>query len=333
VTGLGEWLAPALTAPLAQEMGSFWLPPKSSTVAPAVDTIFNLIFWISVVFFVGIVLVMVVFLFKYRRRPGVTQKPAPTHNTILELTWSGIPLLLVVVIFYTSYRVYLDMTTPPQNAYEVLVHAQKWSWSFTYPNGYIDENLHVPVDKPVRLVMSSEDVIHSLYVPAFRIKMDVVPGRYTKAWFQATEPGEYVIFCTEYCGTGHSDMLATVYVHEPGEFEKWLEDAARFAANLSPAERGERAYVKLGCVGCHSMDGSAKTGPTFKGIFGETHRFTNASPVEVDENYIRESILNPSAKVREGYADQMNSYKKSLDDGTLTEEDISDLIEYIKTLK
>ena len=206
--------------------------------------------------------------------------------------------------------------------------AQKWDWLFKYPTGHVDEDLHVPVNQPVRLVMQSKDVIHSLFIPDFRLKMDVVPGRYTKTWFHATEPGQHLLLCTEYCGTGHSDMSATVVVHKSGEFEQWLEDAARFAENLSPADRGGLLYRKRGCSGCHTIDGTAKTGPSLKGIFGQTHAFSNASPVVVDENYIRESIIDPSAKVREGYKDQMNSYK-----GQLSDDEIGDLIEFIKSRK
>ncbi len=325
--GLGDGFAAAVVAPLAQEMGSFWLPPKSSTVAPAVDAVFNVIYWVSVVFFVLIVVTMVVFLFKYRRRPGVEPKPAPSHNTVLELTWSGLPLLLVIAIFYLSYRVYLDMVTPPQNAYEVVVTAQKWSWSFTYPNGYIDPELHVPVDKPVRLVMTSEDVIHSLFVPAFRIKMDVVPGRYTKAWFQATEPGEYVIFCTEYCGTGHSDMLSQVVVHPPGEFETWLADASNFLATMPPHEAGEKLVTARGCPQCHSADGSAGIGPTFQDLYGKTHALADGSMITVDENYVRESILEPMAKVVAGYEPVMPTYQ-----GRLEDDEILAIIAYLKVL-
>ena len=164
------------------------------------------------------------------------------------------------------------MATPPANAYEILVDGQKWNWSFTYPNGYIDSNLHVPVDRPIRLVMSSQDVIHSLYIPAFRVKMDVVPGRYAKAWFEATEPGEYDLFCAEYCGTSHSDMIAHVVVHPVGEFETWLEKASNFLETMTPVDAGRKLFQVRGCAQCHSMDGSAKTGPTLQGVFGRAEQ-------------------------------------------------------------
>ncbi len=316
-----------MVAPLAQQMGSFWMPPQGSTAAAGVDWLFDLILWICVVFFLGIVLTMSWFVFRYRRRPGVAAGKTATHNTALEITWSVIPLALVVVIFVLGFQGFLDMRTAPANAYEVAVSAQKWSWAFTYPNGYVDGDLHVPVDRPVRLVMQSEDVIHSFFVPAFRIKMDVVPGRYTKTWFRAIEPGEYVIFCTEYCGTGHSDMLAQVVVHPPGEFEIWLEEAANFLSTLPPAEAGEKLVTGRGCPQCHTVDGSAGIGPTFQGMFGGSHALADGSMVTVDENYVRESIVDPQAQVSAGYEPVMPTYQ-----GRLEDEEITAIIAYLKTL-
>jgi len=313
---------------LGQAGESFWLPPPDSTLAGAVDPVFYFILWVSVFFFGLITLLMVLFLVRFRRRAGIGPTPSPSHNTPLEVTWSVIPLILVILIFYFGFTGYMDMRVPPREAYEIHVVAQRWQWMFKYPNGHVDENLHVPVDQAVRLIMQSKDVIHSLFIPDFRVKMDVVPGRYTKTWFQAKEPGQHLLLCTEYCGTGHSDMSATVFVHAAGKFEKWLADAGKFMEDLPPAERGELLYRRHGCQGCHSADGTAKTGPSFQGIFGQTHAFTNAPPTQVDENYIRESILEPSAKVRQGYSDKMNSYK-----GSLNDEEIADLIEFIKSLK
>jgi cytochrome c oxidase subunit 2 len=307
--------------------GSFWMPPKVSTVAHNVDSLFNFILGISIFFFLLIVVLMVYFVIRFRRREGVEAEASPSHNTALELTWTIIPLILVVVIFFFGFRGYLDMTTAPSNAYEILVDGQKWAWSFTYPNGYVDENLHVPVNRPVRLVMTSADVIHSLYVPAFRIKMDVVPGRYGKAWFEATEPGEYELFCAEYCGTSHSDMLALVVVHPPGEFETWLEKASNFLETMSPVEAGQKLFQARGCQQCHSVDGTAKTGPTMLGVFGRSEAMADGTTVVADENYIRESILEPMAKVVAGYEPVMPTYQ-----GRLKDEEITAIIEYFKTL-
>ena len=206
-----------------------------------------------------------------------------------------------------------------------MVEGQKWNWSFTYPNGYVDANLHVPVDRPVQLVMSSADVIHSLYVPVFRIKQDVVPGRYSKVWFEATEPGEYDLFCAEYCGTSHSDMLALVVVHPPGEFEAWLEQASNFLETMSPVDAGRKLFQVRGCMQCHSMDGSAKTGPTLLGVFGRSENMANGTTLTVDENYIRESILEPNARVVAGFEPVMPTYQ-----GRLKDAEIMAIIEYLK---
>ncbi|MBD3162105.1 MAG: cytochrome c oxidase subunit II [Candidatus Eisenbacteria bacterium] len=305
------------------------MPPQGSTGASSVDNVFDLIFWISMFFFALIVIVMVVFVFRYRARGReLDSKPGvPKHNFRLELAWTIIPLLIVIGIFYVGLRGFLDMAVPPANAYEVQVTAQRWKWLFTYPNGYVDENLHVPVGRPIQLVMTSEDVIHSFFVPDFRLKMDVVPGRYSKTWFEAKNPGQHQIFCTEYCGTGHSDMLASVVVHEPGGFERWLEDAADFIENLPPAEAGQMLYQQRGCAQCHSVDGRAGIGPTLKGIFGQTHPMQDGSSVTVDEDYIRESILDPQAKVVAGYQPVMPTFQ-----GKLKDKEITVIIAYIKSL-
>ena len=318
----------SVAAGLLSGPGGFWLPEAASSSAASVDRVFQFIFWVCLVFFVLITVLAVWFVVRYRHRPGrKAADPVPHHNLALELTWSGIPLILVVVIFVLGFRGYLDLSTPPRGAYEVQVTAQKWKWSFTYPNGYVDENLHVPANTPVRLVMSSVDVIHSLYVPAFRIKRDVVPGRYATAWFEATRPGEYQVFCAEYCGTDHSNMLATVVVHPEGEFERWLEEASNFLATLPPVEAGRKLYQARGCAQCHSTDGSAKVGPTFRGLFGEPQTLASGERVVVDENYIRESILEPQAKVVAGYEPVMPTYQ-----GRLKDEEIAALIAYIKSL-
>ncbi len=315
---------------LGQPGGSFWLPPPSSTTAFGVDRAFYFLLYVSAFFFLLIVTLMAFFVLRYRRREGVGPGDSPSHNTLLEILWSGIPVVLVTIMFGLGFAGYLDMRTPPRGAYEIRVSSQQWSWSFQYPNGYVDPNLHVPVDEPVKLTMSSKDVIHSLYIPAFRIKQDLVPDRYTTTWFLATRPGEYDLLCAEYCGTSHSEMLAKVIVHRSGEFEPWLQEAHRRRQNLSPVDLGREIYqfAPGGCAPCHSTDGTPKVGPSFKGIYGQTHEFENSPPAVVDDNYIRESILDPSAKIRKGYPDRMSVYK-----GQLSDDQITALIEYIKTLK
>jgi cytochrome c oxidase subunit 2 len=306
---------------------SFWMPFQGSTTAAEVDWVFHVIYWISLFFFVLIVGAMVLFIYKYRRRAGRDAEPTPSHNTPLEVTWTVIPLLLVIWIFYIGFKGYMNLRTPPANAYEIQVTGQTWKWLFTYPNGHVDEKLHVPVDRPVLLTMTSQDMIHSFYVPDFRIKMDVLPGRYTKTWFQARYPGEYRVFCTEYCGTGHSDMLTTAVVHEPGGFERWLDEAASLFATLPPVEVGARLYEMRGCTQCHSVDGTPRVGPTLKGVFGGTIVLKDRGSVTADENYIRESILDPQAKIVAGFDPVMPTYQ-----GRLKDQEITGIIEYIKSL-
>ncbi len=306
---------------------SFWLPPQGSTVAQGVDSVFYYIFWISLFFFALIVVLMVWFVFRYRRRPGHEAQQTATHSIGLELTWTIIPVIIVCTMFYKGFASFMDMAVPPANAYEIEVVGQKWSWNFIYPNGYIDSELHVPVDRDILLTMSSEDVIHSFFIPAFRVKKDVVPGRFTKLWFRATNPGEFLVFCTEYCGTQHSDMTTTCYVHPVGEFEKWLAKASNFLDQMTPAEGGKLLYQRRGCTQCHSVDGISGIGPSFKNLFGKSHLMTDGSTVTVDENYIRESILNPQKLIVAGYEAVMPTYA-----GRLTDREISAIIAYIKSI-
>jgi cytochrome c oxidase subunit 2 len=305
------------------------MPVEGSTTSAAVDRIFSLVLWVSVFFFVLIVFFMVLFVVRYRRREGREEaEPAPTHNTKLEITWTTIPILIVIVIFVWAFRVFLNINTPPANAYEVQVTGQKWKWLFTYPNGHVDQDLHVPVNTPVRLVMTSEDVIHGFFIPAFRLKHDVLPGRYVKLWFRAVKTGEFQIYCTQYCGTGHSDMWAKVIVHEPGGFESWLQAASNFLKTMSPAQAGEMLYRTRGCAQCHTVTGEASTGPTWKGLFGRTVPLQGGGSVVADENYVRESILDPQAQVVAGFQPVMPTFK-----GRLSDQEISAIIAYIKTLK
>jgi cytochrome c oxidase subunit 2 len=320
---------------LAQQTGSFWLPPRASTTAASVDWAFYFVFYTALVFFVLIVAVMLLFVIRYRRRPGVRATKTATHSTVLELTWTGIPIILVIVMFATGLKVFVNMTTVPGIGREINVTAHKWAWEFQYSNGYIDTELHVPVDEPVRLVMNSLDVIHSLYVPAFRTKMDVVPGRYSKTWFKATQVGEFDLYCAEYCGAGHSDMITKVIVHPAGGFDKWLEEAGNWVQKATPVEAGKILVMGdrqgrrgRGCSQCHRVDGQAKIGPPLNGLFGTEQTMKDGSKVLVDENYIRESILEPQAKVVAGYEPVMPTYK-----GRLKEEELSAIIAYLKSLR
>lgn len=317
----------ATAGPAVAQGGGAWLPRQSSTVAAEVDATWALVYWISAFFFVLITFLVVWFVLRFRSREGHRAERTATHNTPLEVFWSVIPLAIVVVLFWQGFATYVNMATPPQNSYEIQVRAQKWNWEFTYPNGHISAELHVPIDTPVRLVMTSVDVIHSFFVPEFRVKQDVVPGRYSSVWFEATLPGEYDLFCSEYCGKDHSAMLAKVVVHEPGMFETWLAEAADIFKDRALWEVGELLYNQRGCKQCHSVDGSPNTGPTFLGVWGSEHELADGSRVLVDENYVRESMLYPQAKVVAGYEPVMPTYQ-----GRLKDEEITAIIEYLKTL-
>ncbi len=306
----------------------FWLPRAASTTAEPVDFLFDAVTAIGAFFFVLISAVLFWFVWKYRARAGHREQPSADHNQVLEITWTVIPVLIVIWIFWEGFTGFLANHTPPQNAYNVQVLGQKWSWSFTYPNGAVDGNLHVPADVPVRLTLTSQDVIHSLFIPEFRVKRDAVPGRYTTVWFRAPQPGQYQIFCAEYCGTSHSNMLAKVIVHPRGEFDRWLDDAANFVDKMKPAEAGEKLYNQRGCKQCHSTDGKAGTGPSFKGIWNHDAVLRDGSKVLVDENYVRESVLEPQAKVVAGFEPVMPTYK-----GRLKDKEITAIIEYLKTLE
>jgi cytochrome c oxidase subunit 2 len=313
---------------IADATSNIWLPSQSSSVAAEVDGVFSFIFWISMFFFVGIVGALLYFVVRYRRRPGVAAERTLHHSTWLEIAWSVIPFLLLIVIFVVGFTTFVTMASEPENPYEIRVIGKMWVWSFQYPNGYIDDVLHVPVDQPVKLIMSSDDVIHSVFIPAFRVKRDVIPGRYTSLWFEATEAGTFDLFCTEYCGTKHSDMITSVVVHPSGEFQTWLDKASNFLETMSPADAGKMLYKRRGCAQCHSVDGTNMVGPTFQQLYGQTAALDTGESITVDDNYIRESILEPQAKARAGYRKVMPTYQ-----GQLQDEEINAIIEYIKTLK
>lgn len=317
--------------PTFPESSSFWMPSQSATTAHDVDWLYDVLVWISVLFAVGIFAAMVYFCTKYKapaRKKNEISKSLVSHNTTLEITWSVIPLVILIALFVWGFKGYVDLRTSPKDAIDVHVTAQKWSWTFTYPNGHVDDTLHAPVDTNVRLIINSVDVIHSVFIPNFRVKMDAVPGRYTELWFKATAPGDYPLECTEYCGTSHSDMLSRVIVHPAGGYEQWLEQKEEELLNKPLPELGELTFKKQGCGTCHTTDGTAKIGPTFKGLFGRSETLADGSTVSVDENYIKESLVDPQKQLVSGYPPSMPTYK-----GRMKDREISGLIEYIKTLK
>ncbi len=309
--------------------GTFWLPPEGSTLAANVDSLFYFIFYAAAVFFFVVTILSIFFAIRYRRRGKRELTPGISHNTRLEITWTVIPSLLFIVVFLWGFNGYLKMRVIPKDAMEVRVTAQKWFWSFDYPEGVNSVGeLVVPAGQPVKLVMSSQDVIHSFYVPDFRVKMDVLPNRYTMVWFEAPVPGEHQLFCAEYCGKGHSEMLGKVRVLPEREYEAWLQANASAGKGMTLEEFGKKLYKTKGCITCHSIDGSANTGPTFKNVFGHEVKLNNGQTVKVDENYIRESILTPLAKVVAGYQPVMPPFQ-----GILKPREVDALVAYIKSLK
>jgi cytochrome c oxidase subunit 2 len=311
----------------AIEHGTFWLPKQGSTLAPIIDQGWDLAYWVSVVFFILVVVPMGLFVYKYRRQGDKHVGEPAGHSTALEIGWSVVPLAIVMACFIVGFKGFLAASVAPAESLEIKATAQKWSWTFDYGNGKSSPGeLVVPVGKPVKMLMSSKDVLHSFYIPLFRVKQDVIPGSYSSVWFEAVEPGETTLECTEYCGKDHSMMLAKVRVLSQEAFDQWL-NADEFKG-MAPADIGAKLYTKYTCNTCHSVDGSKIVGPTFKGIWGREEQITGADAVKVDENYIRESILNPNAKVVAGYPPVMPSFK-----GQLKDEQIDALIAYMKTLQ
>jgi len=305
------------------------LPTNVSTIAADIDFGFMLATWVSLFFFVAIVGAMVVLVMQYRRKGVAGSVPVTGHNTPLEITWTVLPLVLVMGLFLVGFQGFVTASVAPANAMEVNITGQKWSWTVTYPGTPIvlSNELVVPKGRPVKLIMSAKDVLHSFYIPNFRVKQDAVPGSYSSLWFEATATGEYPVECTEYCGTAHSNMLGKVIVKEPEEYDQWLRGAADPTAGMTPEKAGETLYKKFACNTCHSVDGTKLTGPTFAGLFGKTES-TTTGDVLVDENYVRESILNPMAKVVTGYTPAMPTFK-----GLVTDKDLDNLIAFIKTKK
>jgi cytochrome c oxidase subunit 2 len=233
-----------------------------------------------------------------------------------------------VTFFVWGFKDFTAIRTPPKDSIEIYATGQKWKWTFKYPNGHVDGELHVPKGKNVRVLIKSVDVLHSLYVPEFRVKMDAVPGRYTDLWFKADYAGTFPVFCTEYCGKQHSDMMSQAIVHEDGGYEKWLVEQEKKIELLPPAELGALMYKQFGCGACHSLDGTPNTGPTFKGVWGRTETLASGQQVVVDENYVRNSILEPMKDIVQGFPPQMPSFK-----GQLSDKKIDGLIAYLKTIK
>ncbi len=302
-------------------MGEFsFFPPRASTTAGEVDALYAFLMLVTIVMTALIFFATFVFAIKYRRKSPDEPPPKPIHGSIpLEIAWSVIPFLVMLVMFAWGTKLYFqNYTPPPSNTVDIYVTGKQWMWKVQHPGGQREINeLHVPTGRPVKLTLASEDVIHSFFIPAFRMKHDVVPGSYQTYWFEATKPGRYHIFCAEYCGTGHSDMGGWVTVMEPREYEDWLSGGAEGA---SMVEQGQKLFAQYGCATCHQLD--------LQNVFGRPVQLEDGRTVIADEAYIRESILNPNAKIVKGFKrDIMPVYQ-----GQINEEGLLALIVYVKSL-
>lgn len=315
---------------MLKNLSNFLLPPAKSTIAPEIDRLFNFINIVGLILLIIIVVTILYMVIKYHRRSDDDVTSLVDHNTILEVTWTIIPLVLILIVFAWGFRDYVKLYNPPDDSYEVNVTGQQWLWQFHYKNGKTSsKELHVPVNKPIKLLLKSKDVIHSFFVPDFRIKHDVLPDRYSVVWFQATDTGRFDIFCTQYCGLGHSNMLGKVVVQTQQNFDKWLKQGSQGKpVGMSDVAYGQQLYKNLACSSCHSVNGTKIVGPSWKGIFGTEVALSNGTSVKVDENYIRESIVNPGAQIVKGFPNVMPSFQ-----GQLSDQQINAIIAYIKSLK
>jgi cytochrome c oxidase subunit 2 len=304
-------------------------PEQASTLAPQTDALLLFLLGITAFFVTLIAGSIIVFMLYYRRRDPHAVPPAIHGSLALEVAWSVVPFVLVMIVFFWGARLYATIARPPDDAINIDVVGKQWMWKVQHMEGRREINeLHIPVGKPVKLTMTSEDVIHAFYVPAFRTKQDVVPGRYSTTWFEATKAGSYHLFCAEYCGTIHSGMIGRVVAMEPAEFQAWLQTGEAGAGPaLTPVAAGQALFQAQGCPSCHAA-GAGQRGPQLVGLFGSTVQFEGGGSAVADETYLRESILRPQAHLVAGYPAIMPTYQ-----GLLTEENVMQLIAYIKSLK
>ncbi|MEZ4869160.1 MAG: cytochrome c oxidase subunit II [Caldilineaceae bacterium] len=322
-------------------MGNFPIfPEQASTFANQVDTLYFTLIGLALLFAVPVAVLIIYFAIRYRRGANVDRADAVSQSTAIEITWIAVPLFLALGVFTWGARLYVHIYDVPATGMDVYVVAKQWMWKVQHPTGQreIDE-LHVPVGEPVRLTMISQDVIHSFYVPAFRLKRDVLPGRYTTAWFQATKPGAYHLFCAEYCGTDHSVMRGTIVVMEPRQYQQWLSGRPTGVADVIPedvtaagqapqsmAAAGEILFQRFGCSVCHRPDGNG-VGPSLVGLLGSQVELENGQTVLADIQYIRDSILDPHAQIVNGYSAIMPTFQ-----GQINEDELLQLVEYIAAL-
>jgi cytochrome c oxidase subunit 2 len=298
-------------------------PAEASTIAPYADALYFFLLLMTVVGTVIVAILLVTFSIRYRaeKNPVATQIEG---STLLEATWTIIPLAIFLVVFVWGALLYFRIYNPPANAMNIYIVGKQWMWKAEHPGGQHEINaLHVPMGQPVQLTMISQDVFHSFSVPDFRVKREVIPGRYTTVWFNATTPGTYHIFCTQYCGTLHSGMIGEVTVMTPSDYEKWTQEST---SGMSLAQNGERIFASMGCNACHNGTAAAR-GPNLAGVYGSKLQLTDGSQILVDDAYLREAILSPSQHVTAGYAPIMPTYQ-----GQISEEGLIDLVEYMKNL-
>ena len=301
------------------------VPDSASTLSWKVDALYFYLSGVTLFFSLLISTVLIFFVIRYRRRtPYEIPRPvAGSHK--LETLWTIIPFIIAMTMFGWGAQVYFQQYKPPANAIEVYVVGKQWMWKLQHATGQREINqLHVPVGRKIKLIMTSEDVIHDFFVPAFRTKMDVVPGKYTTLWFEATTPGTYHLFCAEYCGMNHSGMTGSIVVMEPREFDNWLSGNA---GSGTPAAQGQQLFQSLGCASCHGQNGEGGRGPTLAGVFGKKTQLQTGDSVTVDEGYVRESILNPQAKLVAGFGAIMPTFQ-----GQISEDQLLQLVAFIKSL-
>jgi cytochrome c oxidase subunit II len=304
------------------------MPTQGSAYAGEVDFVYMALFWLSVVLFLGITVPALYFAWRYRYKLGRVT-PHQTHNTVLEIVWSVLPLMLCVGIFFWGLNGWMKYQVAPGEAMEIQVTAKQWLWQFEYPDGSRTVNdVHVPVDKAVRFVMTSDDVLHDFFVPDMRVKADIVPGRYTQVWFTPTVLGLHTVTCAEYCGKGHSDMQAKLTVESEDKYKEWIATGGTEWMNYTPEDWGKIQREEKGCATCHSIDGTKGQGPSWKGIYGKMEKLNDGKTVLVDDAYIRESMMFPQAKIVQGFDPIMPTFQ-----GLLHEQDIRGLTAYIKSLK
>jgi cytochrome c oxidase subunit 2 len=319
-----DHISPTIWQFLVKWMTNFALfPPEASRIAPQMDALFFFMVLVSLIGLTIVILLVTSFsiLYSRKRHPVAVQVEG---STLLEATWTIIPLCLFLIMFVWGALIYFRVFTPPANAMNIYVVGKQWMWKAEHPGGQHEINsLHVPTGRAVQLTLISQDVFHSFSIPAFRVKREAIPGRYTTVWFEATQPGTYHLFCTQYCGTNHSQMIGDVVVLTPEEYKKWLAEST---SGVSLAQNGERLFASLSCAACHNARPDAR-GPSLANVYGSKLALATGQSITADGAYLRESILNPSQHITQGYAPIMPTYQ-----GQISEEGVIALVEYIKNL-